>query len=105
MSNKIDERIAAAKVKKEQYEKQIQALMQQQKEQARKARTKRLIERGAMLESLLDGAPEASNERIKAFLEKTIRTEDAKKIWERLSAADSTATVQTMGGGAGQAGF
>ena len=54
--------------------------MQRQKEQERKDRTKRLIERGAILESLVPGAAEYTNEQIKAFLEKTVGSDSAHKI-------------------------
>ena len=53
--------------------------MQEQKERERKARTKRLIERGAILESLIPEADTFTNEQIRAFLEKTIRTESTLK--------------------------
>ena len=55
-------------------------IYQQKKEQERKDRTKRLIERGVILESLVPGAAAFSNEQIKAFLEKTVRNDFARKI-------------------------
>ncbi len=54
------------------------------KQADRKARTKRLIERGAILESLISGADTFTNDQIKAFLEKTIATEHARKILDGL---------------------
>ena len=51
----------------------------------RKARTKRLIERGAILESLISGADVFTNEQIKAFLEKTITRDAARKILDRIA--------------------
>jgi TolA-binding protein len=64
----------------EQLENERKRLMQQQREQERKAQTKRLIERGAILESLVPGAAEYTNEQIKAFLEKTVGSDSARKI-------------------------
>jgi len=56
MARTLDERIAETKEKISQYENQVKRLIQQQKQAERKTRTRRLIERGAILESLLDGA-------------------------------------------------
>ena len=65
----IAEQIAAAKEDIKQHENKLKLLNQRQKEQERKDRTKRLIERGAILESLIDGAADLDNERIKAILQ------------------------------------
>jgi multidrug resistance efflux pump len=78
------EQIADAQSKIEQYENRMKLLLQKQKAQDRKDRTRRLIERGAILESLIDGADAASNEQVKAFLEKTIKTEFARRIWQEI---------------------
>ena len=77
MAKTTAEKIAEAKEKMEQYENQMKRLLQQQKEQERKARTKRLIERGAILESLIENPAALTNDQIKAFLEKTITNEYA----------------------------
>ena len=45
-----------------------------------KERTHRLIERGAILESLVENSEMLTNEQIKTFLIKTIQTEFARKI-------------------------
>ena len=55
-------------------------LINQHKESERKARTKRLIERGALLESIVTTLDELSNEQLKRFLEKTLKTEYAQRI-------------------------
>ena len=59
--------------------------MQKQKADERKARTKRLIERGAILESLVYGADTFTNEQIKSFLEKTVQGETARKILDGMT--------------------
>lgn len=87
MAKTTEERIESVQEQIRQLENQKKRLMQEQKEQARRARTKRLIERGAILESLLPEADAFTNEQIKAFLEKTIRTESARKAWTNLSTA------------------
>jgi len=65
----IAEQIANAKEDIKQSGNRLKLLNQKQKEQERKNRTKRLIERGAILESLIDGAAELDNEQIKAILQ------------------------------------
>jgi len=65
----IAEQITAAKEDIKQKENKLKLLNQRQKEQERKDRTRRLIERGAILESLIDGAADLDNERIKAILQ------------------------------------
>lgn len=74
------EKIESIQTQIQQLENERKRLMQQQKEADRKARTKRLIERGAILESLIPGADAFTNDQIKALLEKTIQTENAHKI-------------------------
>jgi hypothetical protein len=65
----VAEQIALAKEDIKQHENKLKQLQQRQKEQERKDRTRRLIERGAILESLIDGAADLDNERIKAILQ------------------------------------
>jgi len=77
-----------------QLENQKKRLMQVQKEAERRARTKRLIERGAILESLISGASTFSNDQIKAFLEKTIQSNYARKILDGFTAQDGTTAVE-----------
>jgi len=74
------EKIRIVQEQIQQLENQRKKLMQEQKEQERKARTKRLIERGAILESLIPNADALTNEQIKAFLEKTVQSDAAHKI-------------------------
>lgn len=68
-SKTITEKIAETQEKIAQYQNQMKRLLNQQKEQERKARTHRLIERGALLESMLDGAEGMTNEEVKALLQ------------------------------------
>ena len=63
-----------------QREHRLKELIQKKKEQDRKDRTHRLIERGAILESLIENPETFTNDQIKAFLEKTIQTPFANKI-------------------------
>ena len=105
MAKTTEERIESVQEQIRQLENQKKRLMQEQKEQERKARTKRLIERGAILESFLPEADTFTNEQVKAFLEKTIRTESARKAWANLSTAQGDgASLKARAGATGDAG-
>ena len=54
--------------KKEQLEHQMSRLLNRDKQAERKARTRRLIERGAILESVFPETADLSGEEVKAFL-------------------------------------
>lgn len=62
------EKIAGIEEQILQLENQRKLLLQKQKVEERKARTKRLIERGAILENLISGADEMSNEQVRGIL-------------------------------------
>ena len=80
------EKIESIKLKIQQLENERKRILQVQKEADRKARTRRLIERGAILESLVPGADTFTNDQIKSFLEKTVQSDYAKKILDGLTA-------------------
>ncbi len=120
MAKTTTEKIENVQEQIRQLENQKKKLLQEQKEQERKARTKRLIERGAILESLIPEAPAFTNDQIKAFLETTIRTDYARKALANLGGAQGeppaenqaaaeqrsvTAAAETGRGGTGQAGL
>ena len=77
MATSRTEKIERIQEEIKQLENQRKKLMQQQKEQERKARTRRLVERGAILESLLDGAETLTNEDIKVILSAALGSGDA----------------------------
>jgi len=62
------EKIQSEQERKKQSDNRIKLLKQQQKVEDRKARTKRLIERGAIIESLIENAGEMTNEQFMAFI-------------------------------------
>jgi hypothetical protein len=70
MTKTLNERIAETKEKIIQYENQAKQLIQKQKDIERKARTRRLIERGAILESFFAEPETLSNEQVKERLAK-----------------------------------
>lgn len=71
----LNEKIAATKEEIRQNENHVKRLIQEQKAERRKMRTRRLIERGAILESMIDGAESFSNEEIKELLETVFQPE------------------------------
>jgi len=79
MAKTTAEKIESIQAEIVQLENERKRLLQTQKEQARKARTHRLIERGALLESFIDDADALTNDQLKAFLEKTLVTEFARR--------------------------
>ena len=86
MAKTTSERIEGLNEQIRQLENHRKKLVQEHKEQARRARTKRLIERGAILESLIDEAGTLTNDQIKTFLKKVLQTADAKKALANLKA-------------------
>lgn len=78
------EKISEMQEKIAQYQNQMKRLLSQQKEAERKARTHRLIERGALLESMIDGAEGMTNEEVKALLQaalpRTVAAEIPKSV-------------------------
>jgi len=63
-------------------ENKVKRLMQKNNQQERKDRTRRLIERGAILESQVPNAVQLSNEQIKTLLQYALGTSVAKEIIE-----------------------
>ena len=96
------EQIESAKLKLEQEKAKMQGLLQRHKSEERKKRTKRLIERGAIVESLIPEPEALTNEQIQIFLTKTIQTEFARRILNQLKAQDgemATAKPETVAQG------
>ena len=65
---KADAELEKAMQKKEQLEHQMSRLLNRDKQAERKARTRRLIERGAILESVFPETADLSGEEVKACL-------------------------------------
>ena len=80
MTKSKTEKIADIEQQIAQLQNSKKRLLQQHKEQERKARTHRLIERGAFLESLIDGAENFTMEQIKELLKKTVGSTYGAKI-------------------------
>lgn len=93
--SKTAEQIAKITEQQKQLENRKKELLSRQREEERKKRTKRLIERGAILESLIDNAETFTNEQIQAFLVDTITTEFAREKLRRIK-SETTESVQSL---------
>ncbi len=78
MSN-ISDKIARADEEIKQLQNKKKRLLSQQRNQERKARTHRLIERGAILESLLENPEQYTNEQIKVLLATALKSSEARE--------------------------
>ena len=76
---KYTEEIESVQEKIRQLKNRQKALLQKQSDAERKARTRRLIERGAILESIFPEVVPMTNEQVKAFLEKMRHSETGTK--------------------------
>ena len=93
MTNKT-EKIISIEEKITQLENRKKKLVQKQKTDERKARTKRLIERGAILESLIDGAAELTNDQITHILKCTVGSSFGNKIITQTKSQSSENAIQ-----------
>ena len=74
----FDEQIAKAEEQIRQLNNKKKRLISEQKQAERKKRTKRLIERGAILESVIGNSEDFSNEQLQALLIEIFSSEFAK---------------------------
>lgn len=80
----ISEKIAKAEEEIKQLQNKRRKLLNQQKSEERKARTRRLIERGAILESFLEQPEQYENEQIKGLLMIALRSEQAQEYLRKI---------------------
>ncbi len=80
------EKIAGIEEEIRQLENKRRQLVQAQKAQERKDRTKRLCKRMGLFESLLPESISLTDEQFQIFLEKTIAAEHSRRILDRLTA-------------------
>ena len=73
-----DEQIAKAEEQIKQLNNKKKRLISEQKQAERKKRTKRLIERGAILESVIGNVEELSNEQLQTLLIEIFSSESAR---------------------------
>jgi hypothetical protein len=91
MAKTRTEKIASYEEQIKQLEAQRKQLIQKEKEQERKDRTKRLCRRMGLIESLLPDTIPLSEEQFKTFLEKTVTTEQSRRILDGLTTQGNTA--------------
>ncbi len=80
----INEQIAKAEEEIRQLQNKKKKLLNQKKNEERKIRTHRLVERGAILESLLEQPEQYTNEQIKGLLEAVLRTPQVQEFLRRI---------------------
>jgi len=93
------EKIESIKTEIAQLENQRKKLLQQQKEQERKDRTRRLCSRMGLFESMLPDTITLSDDLFKTFLEKAVLTEQSRRILDGLSTAQTAAAPAPSGAG------
>jgi hypothetical protein len=79
MATDYTERITSIEEQIAQLKNRQRELMQKHRAQERKERTRRLIERGAIAESLIDGADALTNEQFKAVIERALRPDQPRR--------------------------
>jgi hypothetical protein len=72
MARPIDEQVQSVRDKIQELQNKEKRLINQQREADRKARTKRLIERGAIMESILPNSIPLTNDQFKALVEEMV---------------------------------
>ena len=93
------ERIAGIEEEIRQLENRRRELIQAQKEQERKDRTKRLCRRMGLFESLLPATIPLTEEQFKTFLEQTAASEQGRRLLAGLTAQNAAgAAAQDAGG-------
>lgn len=90
------EKIAGIEEEIRQLENRRKQLVQEQKTQERKDRTKRLCRRMGLFESLLPDTIPLTEEQFKTFLEKTVAAEHSRRILAELT-AQNAARAATQG--------
>jgi len=83
------EKIAGIEEEIRQLENRRRQLVQEQKAQERKDRTKRLCRRMGLFESLVPDSIPLTEEQFKTFLEKTVMTEHSRRILDEMTAQDA----------------
>ena len=96
------EKIANIELQMSQLENQRKKLIQEQKQQERKDRTKRLCKRMGLFESMLPETIPLTDEQFQIFLEKTVTTEQSRRILDGLTAQNAATTAPIRASAAAQ---
>jgi hypothetical protein len=95
MAKSKTEKIAGIEEQIAQLENQRKRLLQQQKEQDRKDRTRRLCTRAGLLESLLPDTITLTDEQFRLFLDKAVANEYGRNTLARIAAQGGGTTTPT----------
>jgi len=96
------EKIAGIEKEIRQLENKRKQLVQEQKAQERKDRTKRLCRRMGLFESLVPNSISLTEEQFKTFLEKTVAAEHGRKLLDELTAYNAARAAAEGEGTAAQ---
>ena len=97
------EKIAIKREQIQQLQNEEKQLIQKQKEQDRKDRTKRLCSRHGLLESMLPEIITITEEQYKTFLERAVTSEKGREILSKIISQGANNGTQKAPTGAGQA--
>lgn len=89
MAKTKTEKITSIEEEIRQLENRRRQLLQEQKAQERKDRTKRLCRRMGLFESLLPDTITLTDEQFKTFLEKTVAADHSRRILDELTAQNA----------------
>ncbi len=96
------EKIASIEMQMAQLENQRKKLIQEQREQTRKDRTKRLCKRMGLFESMLPDTITLTDEQFQNFLEQTVCAEHSRRILERMTEQNAATAAPIRAGAAAQ---
>ena len=96
MAKTKTEKITSIEEEIRQLENKRKQLLQEKKVQERKDRTKRLFRRMGLFESMLPDTIPLTDEQFKTFLEKTVATEQSRRLLDGLT-AQNAATANPQG--------
>jgi hypothetical protein len=85
MTTDYTERIAGLDEQIARLENRRKELLQKDRARERKARTKRLIERGAIVESVIGGVDGLTGEQFKSFIERMAKTDQARRALSEIA--------------------
>ncbi|WP_317854843.1 DUF3847 domain-containing protein [Chakrabartyella piscis] len=82
--------IEKTRTEKKQKEHQLEKLQKREREKNRSKRTRNLIEKGAILESINPSIQSLSNEQLQAFLQQVLQSERALHLLSKMTATEDT---------------
>ncbi|WP_317854388.1 DUF3847 domain-containing protein [Chakrabartyella piscis] len=82
--------IEKARTEKKQKEHQLEKLQKREREKERNKRTRNLIEKGAILESINPSIQSLSNEQLKVFLQQALQSERALHLISKMTETEDT---------------